>query len=78
MLHSKVAIKRLAEERNVFNATSLTCSLTFQLLQTVEAFTVNGRKHTHTYTAKAVKNFLEKYFYKFQLIFSGGVHLLEF
>ena len=38
----------LVEKRSVFNTTSLICSLIFQLFQTDETFTVNGRKHTHT------------------------------
>ena len=38
------------EKRNVFNTTLLICSLTFHLLQTYEAFTLNGRRHTHIYT----------------------------
>ena len=33
------------EEKNAFNTTSLT----FQLFQTDEAFTVNGRKYKHTH-----------------------------
>ena len=38
----------MAEESNVFNTTLLICPLEFQP-QTDEAFTVDGRKHTHTY-----------------------------
>ena len=38
------------EKRNVFNRTSLICSLTFQLSQTDEAFTENGCKYTRTHT----------------------------
>ena len=42
----------MAEERNIFNITSLICLLVFQLIQTDEVFTVNGRiyKHAHTHT----------------------------
>ena len=36
----------MAEERNVFNTTSLVYALEFQT-QTEEAFMVDGRKHTH-------------------------------
>ena len=35
---------------NVFNITSLICSLVFQLIQIDEPFMVNQRKHTHTHT----------------------------
>ena len=42
-------MKGQAEESNVFNNTSLICSLVLQLIQTDEAFTVNGRTHTHTH-----------------------------
>ena len=42
--------KTLAQKRNVFNVTLLICSLTFQLFQTDEAFTLNERKHTHART----------------------------
>ena len=38
----------MAEENNVFNTTSLICTLDFQP-QTDEAFKVDGRKHTHTH-----------------------------
>ena len=40
----------LAEERNVFNTTSLICFLAIQPIQTDEVFMVNGSKHTRTYT----------------------------
>ena len=50
MLHSKAVIKGLGGGKNVFNTTLLTCSLTFQLFQTDEAFTVNSCKHTYTHT----------------------------
>ena len=44
----------MAQETNVFNTTSLICSLAVQLIQTDEDFTVNGRTHnhppTHTHT----------------------------
>ena len=35
---------------NVFNITSLICSLVFQLIQIDEPFMVNQRRHTHTHT----------------------------
>ena len=38
------------EEKNVFNTTSLTCTLDYQP-QTDEAFKMDGRKHTHTQLA---------------------------
>ena len=37
----------MVEEKNVFNTTSLICTLDNQS-QTDEAFKVDGRKHTHT------------------------------
>ena len=50
MLHSKVAMKGLAEEKNICNTLSLICSLALQLIYTEEAFTVDGRRHTRTQT----------------------------
>ena len=47
MLHSKVAMKGLGRGKNVFNTTSLIFSLAFQLIQTDEAFKVNGH-NTHS------------------------------
>ena len=62
----------LFEERNVFNTTSLICSLTFELFQTDEVFTMNERKHTHTHTAsKPMK--LAPFFFTKHLLKEGKV-----
>ena len=45
----------MVEEKNVFNTTSLICTLDYQP-QTDEAFKVDGRKHTHTHTHYQTNN----------------------
>ena len=42
-------MKGLGKGKNVFNTTSLICSLAVKLIRTDEAFTVNGHTDTQTY-----------------------------
>ena len=61
VLHSKVAMKGLGGgkkhlQQNIVDHSKLAqlAQLAFQLIQTDETFTVNGRKYTHTYTHERV------------------------
>ena len=55
---TQVAMKGLGRYNNDFNTTLFICPLTFQLFQTDEDFTVNGRKHTHTHTGTFSTTFI--------------------